>query len=67
MVDFIAQRHWGNQDGMDRVMWGTDWPCGHLTQLIGEVRALDIPEEAKTKILGTNAIRILRLPVRLET
>jgi predicted TIM-barrel fold metal-dependent hydrolase len=63
LLDFIAQRDWGNRDGMDRVMWGTDWPVQNLTQSIAEVRVLDIPEEAKTKILGTNAIRILKLPV----
>lgn len=59
--DFIMQRDWGNLDGMDKVMWGTDWPVQELAQSIGEVRALDLSDTAKDKILGENAIRILGL------
>jgi predicted TIM-barrel fold metal-dependent hydrolase len=46
---------------MDKVMWGTDWPVQELAQSIGEVRALDLSDTAKEKILGENAIRILGL------
>lgn len=60
-VDFLAHRDWGNYDGSERVMWGTDWPVQTLGPSIAELRALDIPEKAKIGILGENAIRILGL------
>lgn len=62
--EFIDQKDWGNTDGMDKVMWGTDWPVQTMTKSIAEVKALDISEPAKTKILGENAIKILGLPVK---
>jgi uncharacterized protein len=62
-VDFIAQRDWGNYDGGEKVMWGTDWPVQKLGPSIEQVRQLDIPEETKPKLLGENAIRILGLNV----
>ena len=62
-VDFIAQRDWGNFDGGEKVMWGTDWPVQKLGPSIEQVRQLDIPEETKRKLLGENAIRILGLNV----
>ena len=64
-VDYIAQRDWGNYDGADKVMWGTDSPVQTLGPSIAQVRALDIPEETKPKLLfGENAIRILGLKVK---
>lgn len=60
-VDFIAQRDWGNNDGAERVMWGTDWPVQTLAESIRQVRELDIPAETVPKLLGENAIRILGL------
>jgi len=61
--DFIAQRNWGNQDGSDRVMWGTDWPVQTIGQSLAEVDALGFEDEVKRKLLGENAIRILKLDV----
>lgn len=62
-VDYIAQRGFANFDGMQKVMWGTDWPVQNLTRSIEEVRALDIPQPAMDGLLGENAIRILKLDV----
>lgn len=63
-VDFVAQRGFLNIDGMDKVMWGTDWPVQTLTRSLEEVRALDIPPQALNGLLGENAIRILGLDVK---
>lgn len=63
LVDYIAQRGFLNRDGMQKVMWGTDWPVQTLAQSLKEVRALDLPPEALDGLLGENAIRILKLNV----
>jgi L-fuconolactonase len=53
--------------GVDRVMFGSDWPVCLLAGSYGRVMdALlyclgDLPEGAKAKIFGTNAIRFYRL------
>lgn len=62
-VDYIAQRDFANRDGMQKVMWGTDWPVQNLTKSLEEARQLDIPQEAMDGLLGENAIRILKLDV----
>lgn len=63
-VDYIAERDWGNNDGSQKVMWGTDYPVQTMAASIAEVRKLDIPDRAKSRILGENAVRILGLKVK---
>lgn len=63
-VDFCAQRDWGNVDGSDRIMWGTDYPVQTMQASIDEFRQLDLQEDVQAKILGENAIRILNLDVK---
>lgn len=47
----------------DKILFGTDWPGvpGSIKGNIDLIRNLPIPEEAKTKILGGNAAKILGL------
>jgi len=50
----------------DRILFGTDWPGlpNGIKENIKEIKNLPIPEEAKTKILGGNAAKILGLNSR---
>lgn len=47
----------------DRILFASDWPGlpNTIKGNIDEFRSLPIPEEAKTKILGGNAVKILGL------
>ncbi len=46
----------------DKVIFGSDWPSvPTLKENVAAIRALPISEEVKTKILGGNAARILKL------
>lgn len=46
----------------DKVLFGSDWPgLPSLKGNIAEIRALPIPDDAKSKMLGGNAARILGL------
>ena len=46
----------------DRVIFGSDWPgVLNIAENIEAIRNLDIIEEAKSQILGENAIKLLNL------
>ena len=45
----------------DKVLFGSDWPGPNPKKNIDAIKALPISEEAKAKILGENAARILGL------
>ncbi len=45
----------------DKFIFGTDWPSVDVKKNIEIIRNLDISEEAKSKILGENAKRLLGL------
>ncbi len=47
----------------DKVVFGSDWPGPNVKGTIQAIRALPISEDAKAKILGGNAARILHLKV----
>ncbi len=49
----------------DRVLWGTDWPSPGVHEMqrnLSQFDSLDLPEQAKQKILKDNALRVF--PVR---
>jgi predicted TIM-barrel fold metal-dependent hydrolase len=47
------------EKNQDRVLFGSDWPViSSIKDNIGDLRSLPIREEAKSKILGSNAARI---------
>lgn len=46
--------------GMERILFGTDYPLITQSRLISSIRALALSEEAKTQILGQNAQRLLQ-------
>lgn len=51
----------------DKVLFGSDYPgVPSLRGNIEAIRALPLAEETKEKILGGNAVRLLRLPWRRE-
>ena len=60
-IEFVSQRDWGNLDGAEKIMWGTNWPLQTMAQSLAELRALDIPQRFMPGILGGNAVRILGL------
>jgi hypothetical protein len=46
----------------DKVLFGSDWPgLPSLKKNMEDIRALPISDEAKTKILGGNAARLLEM------
>ena len=49
--------------GADRVLYGSDMTLMDARQEIGKIITADIPEEAKRKVLGLNAMRLLGIEV----
>lgn len=50
----------------DKVLFGSDWPgVASLKGNIGLIRQLPLSKETKNKILGTNAARLLHLPLKI--
>lgn len=49
--------------GADQIVWGTDAPLFSMAHQLGKVLFARIPEEAKKKILGTNAARLFGFPL----
>ncbi|NIQ99020.1 MAG: amidohydrolase family protein [Gemmatimonadales bacterium] len=49
--------------GADKVLWGSDGYFFNQAQQIGKVLGAKIPDEAKVKILSTNALAILARPL----
>ena len=47
--------------GADRVLFGTDMPLMDARFQVGRIVTADISDEAKVKVLGLNAIRLLGL------
>ena len=47
--------------GADRVLFGSDMPEQDVRHHVGRVLTADISEEAKRKVLGLNAARLLKL------
>jgi predicted TIM-barrel fold metal-dependent hydrolase len=50
-----------NEAGAERVLFGSDSPLMDPRPQMGKIITADIPDEAKRKILGENARRILRV------
>ncbi len=49
--------------GADRYLFGSDYALAHPNMYIGAVRAMDLPEDDKNKILGGNAEQLFGTPV----
>mgnify|MGYP002031553846 CR=1 FL=1 len=47
--------------GEDRVLFGSDMPLMDARGMVGRIVTADISEEAKRKVLGLNAIKLLGL------
>ena len=47
--------------GADRVLYGSDYVQFDMRQQVGKIVTADVPEDAKRKILGLNAIKLLGL------
>ena len=47
--------------GADRVLFGTDQPLLDPRNQIAKVLAADIPDDAKRRVLGLNAVELLGL------
>ena len=50
--------------GSDKILLGTDYPLIHQNRVIAQIQSLKIPDEDKTRILGTNAQKLLCLDAR---
>ena len=49
--------------GEDRVLYGSDMPVMDARFHIGRIITADISDDAKVKVLGSNAIKLLGLPI----
>jgi len=47
--------------GQDKVIWGTDYPLLTFKRCLDEIEALNLPFEAKRKLLRENAIRAFKI------
>ena len=47
--------------GADRILFGTDSPWGNQSEILGFMEKLPLPEADKKKILGENAVKLLKL------
>jgi uncharacterized protein len=61
LVDYLDGKGRRNLDGIEKVMWGTDWPIQTFAESLREVEALGLEPAAKTNLVGGNAVRILGL------
>jgi hypothetical protein len=68
VLDTTGSRNWYrilnyalDMVGEDRIVFGMDFPAYNPGPEISKVRDADIPESQKTKIMGENAARILKL------
>jgi predicted TIM-barrel fold metal-dependent hydrolase len=61
LVDYLNGKGRRNLDGIEKVMWGTDWPIQTFEESLREVEALGLEPAAKTNLVGGNAVRILGL------
>lgn len=61
LLDYAAGNGRFNSDGIEKVMWGTDWPIQTLQESLAEVEQLSLSDDAKANLLGGNAARVLVL------
>ena len=50
--------------GGDKILFGTDYPLMHQNRVIAQIQSSQLPEEDRTRILGTNAKKLLYLDAR---
>lgn len=56
MVKFLNSR------GMDKTLWGTDYPLILHDQSLADIDAMNLKPQAKAKLLRENAIKVFKLP-----
>lgn len=49
------------EKAQDKILFGSDWPGADIAENIRKIKRLPISNRAKEKILGTNALKILRI------
>lgn len=50
-----------NLDGIEKVIWGSDWPIQDIKTSVGEAKQLPISKEAYDNLMGLNAMRVMNL------
>ena len=72
--DAYAPKHWPQSFvhyidswGQDKCLFGTDWPVIDPERAMAEVAELGLRPESKRKFLRDNAIKLFKLPERVET
>ncbi|MGE5617317.1 MAG: amidohydrolase family protein [Candidatus Woesearchaeota archaeon] len=61
LLEFLQGHGRRSLDGIEKVMWGTDWPIQTFQESLAEVDALGLEPAARENLLGGNAIRVLGL------
>ncbi|APV45461.1 hypothetical protein Dform_02157 [Dehalogenimonas formicexedens] len=54
-------RHVAELSGVDKILYGSDWPLLSPQRGLAEVRSLGLPENSLDKIIGGNAVSVLGL------
>lgn len=47
--------------GSDKILFGTDYPLIHQNRVLAQIQSSELPEEDKSKILGANAQKLLKV------
>ena len=51
----------------DKILFGTDYPLMHQNRVIAQIQSSQLTEEDRTRILGTNAKKLLYLDAKSES
>ncbi|MEB3366432.1 amidohydrolase family protein [Saccharopolyspora mangrovi] len=62
-VDPATVRRLITRHGVERIVFGSDWPMTDPAKEIAAIRALNLGDDAESAVLGGNLARVLRLDV----
>jgi uncharacterized protein len=58
LVEYLSGKGRRNEDGIQKVIWGTDWPIQEFKKSLEDVDRLGLDQDAKDNLLGLNALRV---------
>ena len=61
LVEYLNGGGRANLDGIEKVIWGSDWPIQDIKVSIGEAGELPITQQAYDNLMGLNAMRVMNL------
>ncbi|MEO4040055.1 amidohydrolase family protein [Hoeflea sp. CAU 1731] len=61
LIEYLNGGGRRNLDGLEKIIWGSDWPIQDIKASFEEAKALPISKEAMDNLLGLNAMRVMNL------